>query len=349
MGGVDLATFQSDPHLSWSIFFMNGDKTIYGRYGSSHPRTKRSKSDSNPNHTMKGLKAALAKALKVHASYVKDPAAEKASLAPKTGAAPPWRFAEKTPSAKKYKRMKHLKRSDTDTHGCVHCHEVHRTEIDSRFMKKLEIPDRLLWLYPSPSVLGLSFSKDHCAQITNVARNSPAAAAGLKRGDDLLALADQPLCSLADVIWVLHGLPDEGGVLEAVVSRGGETVILANVRLDAGWRRKDDFCWRFRTFGYAMWLWTGVTLADDPRGIRVTHHSPHWFKKPNRDARKKLKRGDIILSVDGNEGWSRSDYIAYLMREKKPGTRVKLEVERGGKRVKLEFTNPKPRPEVQGY
>ena len=45
MGGVDLATFQFDPFLSWSVFFMNADKTIYGRFGSAHPQAKRAKRD----------------------------------------------------------------------------------------------------------------------------------------------------------------------------------------------------------------------------------------------------------------------------------------------------------------
>ena len=70
MGGVDLATFQFDPLLSWSLFFMNADKTIYGRYGSAHPQAKRSKADSNPSHTMKGLKAALAGAVQSFADQL---------------------------------------------------------------------------------------------------------------------------------------------------------------------------------------------------------------------------------------------------------------------------------------
>ncbi len=37
MGGVDLNVYQFDPLLSWSLFFMNGDKTIYGRFGTASP------------------------------------------------------------------------------------------------------------------------------------------------------------------------------------------------------------------------------------------------------------------------------------------------------------------------
>jgi S1-C subfamily serine protease len=63
MGGVDLDVFQFDPLVSWTVFFMRADKTIYGRFGTASPQAKRSKADSNPNHTLAGLKAAMKKAL----------------------------------------------------------------------------------------------------------------------------------------------------------------------------------------------------------------------------------------------------------------------------------------------
>ena len=139
--------------LSWSVFFMNSDKTIYGRFGRAHPQTKRAKKDSNPNHTVAGLRAALEKALEVHATYQKNPEILGPALAGKTGPKPRWRFADKTPAARKYGR---LERITQNRHGCVHCHEVIRTAIDSHFMTKTPIPDRMLWMYPRPHVLGLT-------------------------------------------------------------------------------------------------------------------------------------------------------------------------------------------------
>ena len=62
MGGVDLNIYQFDPLLSWALFFMNGDKTIYGRYGTASPNTKRNRKDSNPSHSSEGLGAALRRA-----------------------------------------------------------------------------------------------------------------------------------------------------------------------------------------------------------------------------------------------------------------------------------------------
>jgi len=346
MGGVDLSLFQFDPFLSFAVLFMNADQTLYGRYGTASPKANRATRDSNPNHTLEGLRAALAKALEVHAGYTGDPGAWAPRLAGKTGPAPRWRYVEKTPSARKYKRLKRVRGADSE--GCVHCHEVLRTAVDSYAMKKLRVPDRMLWVYPHPDALGLTLSRDHCATVTAVAVGSAAGAAGLQVGDELLTLADQPLGSVADVQWVLHNVADEGGELVATVLRDGaeSTVVLS---LPDGWRRKGDFGWRYRLAGYAMWLWGGVTLEDDPKGVRVAQRSPGWFKRPNRAARKVLQAGDIIVKVDGKAGWTRSTYLAYLMRDKRLGAKVELEVLRGGKRQEISFRLPKQRPEVMGY
>src|SRR6185503_8860474 len=62
--GMDLSLFQFDHELTWAVFFMNADKTIYGRYGS------RSEHKNTTNAiSIDGLKKALELALKFHAGY----------------------------------------------------------------------------------------------------------------------------------------------------------------------------------------------------------------------------------------------------------------------------------------
>jgi hypothetical protein len=343
MGGVDLATFQFDPMLSWAVFFMNADKTIYGRYGRAHPSTKRNRADSNPNPTIESLREATSRALEFHKDYVQGKRLN--TFEAKTGPMPRWRFAEKTPAAKKYGRLQRVKKDD---HNCVHCHEVLRTAIDSHFMTKKRVPDNMLWLYPRPHVLGLAFSNRHATRITRVTPGSPAADAGLQVGDDLRILHGQPLLSVADVQWVLHAFPDEGGALPCVVAR--ESGIYAvPLTLVKDWRRAEDFGWRYRMAGYAAWLWAGVSVQDHKDGIRVSQKAPGWFKRENKDAKRALRVGDIITSVDGTRGMDRSALLAYLMRDKKLGSKVKLEVLREGESVKVEFEIPKKQPEVQGH
>jgi len=346
MGGVDLSVFQFDPFLSWSVFLMNGDKTIYGRFGTASPKTKRNAKDSNPSHTTAGLKAVLRRALRVHDAYQKDPSAMAKALAGKTGPKPRWRTIESMPVAKKYGRLGRIK--GTDEKGCAHCHEVQRARIDSCLLTRKRVTDDMLWVYPHPEVLGLTLSRDHCARITQVAQGSYADKAGLKTGDDILAMQEQPLLSEADVQWVLHNFPDDGGKLVVSIRRDGKE-LQKTMALPQLWRRAGDFGWRYRVAGYAMWLWSGVSLADHAEGVRVTNLSPGWFKKPNRRARRVLRRGDIIVEVDGKRGWTRSKYIAYLMREKKLGSVVRLKVSRGGEETAVQFQVPAKQPEVLGH
>ncbi len=347
MGGVDLAVFQFDPFLSWSLFFMNGDKTIYGRFGRAHPNSKMGKKDSNPNHTLDGMKAALRKALEIHKGYAKKPEEWRLALAGKTGPEPRWSFAEKTPAALKYKRMKRIEPGESER-GCVHCHEVHRTAIDSMFMKGLRLPDRMLWLYPRPHVLGLTMDNRHSARVAQVAAGSAAARAGVQSGDDLTTMSGQPLLSIADLQWVLHNLSDDGGALPVAIRRGAETLRL-EIELEKGWRRTEDFVWRYRMAGYSSWLWAGVSLGEHPQGVLVKGPAPGWFKKPNAEPKRKLKRGDVIVEVDGKTGLARSDFLAYLMRDKELGSTVRLEVLRKGERVEVTFRLPSKQPEVQGH
>jgi serine protease Do len=346
MGGVDLSVFRFDPFLSWSLFLMNGDKTIYGRFGTASPKTRRDTKDSNPSHTTAGLKAALRKALEMHAAYQKDPAEMGKVLLAKRGPKPRWRTIESMPAAKKYGRLGRMK--GTDQESCAHCHEVQRARIDSCVLTGQRITDDMLWVYPNPQVLGLTLSRDHCARVTRVGPGSYAAKAGLEVGDDILTMQGQPLLSVADVQWVLQTFPNEGGKLRVSIRRDGKE-LEKTMTLPRLWRRKGDFGWRYRVAGYAMWLWSGVTLQDHAKGVRVSDLSPWWFKKPNRHARKVLRRGDVIVEVDGKRGWSRSRYIAYLMREKKPGSIVRLKVIRDGGEAPVRFRLPAKQPEVLGH
>lgn len=345
MGGVDLSLFQFDPMLSWAIFFMNADKTIYGRYGRAHPASKRAKKDSNPNPNKTSLRSALTAALGLHKDYELDRAAGKKRFAGKTGKPVRWRYAEKTPAARKYKR---LKRVNDGGDGCVHCHEVLRTAIDSYFMSKIRVPDDHLWLYPRPPSIGLTLDELEHHRVRRVESGSPAAKAGLKVGDRLLTMDGQILISMADVQWILHNVPTEGGVIPLTVFRGTEEKALT-LTLPQDWRYAEDFAWRYRMAGYAAWLWGGFNIHDHAQGVRIGKPSPWWFKKPNQDARKTLKTGDIIIEVDGTKGMDRSRYLAHLMRDVRLGRSVKLKVIRAGETIDLSFKIPKKQPEVQGH
>ena len=58
---LDLTLFQFDFDLSFSMFFMNADKTIYGRYG-----TRSSLENAESHMSLEGLVDALEGALLLH-------------------------------------------------------------------------------------------------------------------------------------------------------------------------------------------------------------------------------------------------------------------------------------------
>ena len=55
------------------------------------------------------------------------------------------------------------------------------------------------------------------------------------------------------------------------------------------------------------------------------------------------------MAVDGKAGFDRSGLLAYLMREKKLGSKVRFKVRRDGKIKDITFKIPKQQPEVLGH
>ena len=48
-----------------------------------------------------------------------------------------------------------------------------------------------------------------------------------------------------------------------------------------------------------------------------------------------LRKGDILVAVDGNDSFTMSEYLAYLIQKKRPGMKVLLTVLRGGKKQNI--------------
>jgi hypothetical protein len=61
---MDLSLFQFDYDLTFAAFFLNADRTIYGRFGT---RSRREKVDEEI--TIDAFRRALAAALQTHAAY----------------------------------------------------------------------------------------------------------------------------------------------------------------------------------------------------------------------------------------------------------------------------------------
>lgn len=334
--GMDLSQFQFDYDLTFAAFFMNADKTLYGRFGT------RSDKKAMRDISMEGLGAALAGALELHRFYP----ANKASLLGKKGPPSAIDVPERFPSLKeKYKAT--LDYAGDVMPSCIHCHQVR--EAGRKMIRGAGKPfaDDVLYPYPMPDLLGLSLDPTAKARVKRVAPDSPAQADGFRAGDEIVSLAGQPMISIADVQWVLHRA--EAPVkIAAKVRRNAKTLSLT-LTLAEGWRRKGDISWRTTTWDLRRMALGGLRLDDisdeerrrsdlthDSMALRVRHvgqFGPHAAAK-----RAGVRKGDMIVAFDGRtDRMSETDLLAHVLEGRKPGDRINVTLLRHGERIKLEL------------
>ena len=338
--GMDLSLFQFDQELTWAVFFMNADKTIYGRYGSRSERKNTTNAIS-----IDGLKKALELALKFHAGYPGN----KQEFAGKTGPAPAWPVPEAIPDLK---GRPNIRPADGTRGGCVHCHQARDGEMWTLRVEKKPISDGIVWSYPMPGRLGLELDPKDAAKVKSVEPGSPAEKGGFKEGDTIVKFGGQPILSIADVQWVLQH-SKEPCTVDAELDRGGKPA-KASLRLETGWRKKDDFTWRVVVWSIRIKLLglqpLEMLTADDRQkqgiapealGLRVKGFAPDFAKDKNKDGALKFQKEDVLLDVDGRKGLiGESGLLGYLFQEKKPGETADFTVLRGGKAQKVTLTIP---------
>ena len=94
--------------------------------------------------------------------------------------------------------------------SCIHCHQIGDAQRAWYREAGKPIPDRVLFPFPHPKVIGLTLDPNELAMIKSVDPDSAAARAGFRSGDRIEQLAGQPLLSIADVQWVLHNVSADG-------------------------------------------------------------------------------------------------------------------------------------------
>jgi serine protease Do len=332
--GLDLSLFQYDYDLSFAAFFMNADKTIYGRFG-----TRASLEKAESEITLEGFRKAMQTALDWHSEYPLN----KEQFAGKRGAAVRFGKPEEMPPLKNY-------RSELDYQGkvaqsCIHCHQIRDAE--RRLLREANqpIPDEVLYPYPMPDTLGIKLDPEHLATIQKVAPGSVAEKSGFRAGDKLLSLGGQALLSIADVQWVLHATPAPGE-LEAVVERGGRQGKL-KLPLAAGWRKQGDISWRVTTWDLRRMATGGLVLenlpaderaelklSDDALALRIKHVGQFGEHAAAKNAG--FQKGDVIVEYSGSRApLSETALLALGLNEHRRGARVPVTVLRNGRELDL--------------
>lgn len=334
--GLDLTLFQSDFDQSFAVFLMNGDRTIYGRYG-TRPETQSQETEMSLDGFAETLRAALA----LHQEYP----ANRERLFGKTPPPQQYTAPEEIPGLETYREFATVK--NLESRMCIHCHQIREAQRLPFRQRKEPIPETVLFTWPSTRALGFTLDPKTASTVAEVAAGSEAAQAGLQSGDVLRAVNGQPVISLADVKWALdHAFGASETAFE--FERGGEPRTLS-VALPAGWKTRTDISSRATTWDLRRMATGGLVLEDagadarrrlklpdDAMALRVKYVGQYNEHAAGKNAG--FQEGDVIVEFDGHhETWRETDLIAHGVTERQPGERVKVVVLRGGERLNLEL------------
>jgi predicted metalloprotease with PDZ domain len=334
--GMDLSWFQCDYDQTFAVFFMNADKTIYGRFG-----TRSDHKESTRDISLEGFAKTMAAVLDLHRGYP----ANKSLFAAKQGSAPRFPTPEQYPNLKKFK-------SSIATEGkivpsCVHCHQVRDSEnlIYRNALKP--IPKADLFAFPLPDVIGLRLDPLERAKIKEVLPGSPAAKAGFQAADEIVTFEKQPITSTADIQWVLHHANAPGTVTAEIRRSGAQRAV--SLSLAENWRDKMDISWRATTWDLRRMVTGGVLLEEatdeerakagvEPNGLAL--RAQHVGEYGAHAAAKKagVKPDDIIVEWDGlTERMTESELIARTVQKRMKGEKIPITVARGEQRLRFEI------------
>jgi len=338
MNGVDLETFQFDYDMTFAVFFMNADKTIYGRYGS-----RSDMKEAQREISLESLGAALKNALEIHQDYPSN----KASLARKQGVKQRYKTPEQYPLLQS-KYTSSLDYNGQVAKSCIHCHQVREAQRRIFRDRKQPIPDQLLHPFPMPDVIGLKMDPSKKAQIQQVAPGSIAARAGFQAGDSVESIDGQPIISIGDIQWALEQTGNTAARQVWSVSNNGSSRDL-NVTLPVGWRRASPFIWRVTSWDMRRMGFGGMKLEDmtdaerRTRGLsssqlaleakHVGQYGEHAVAK-----RAGVRKGDIIIAFDGvTRRATEEQALAHAMRRKMKGDTLPITVLRGKQRLNFQI------------
>jgi len=339
--GMDLSLFQFDYDLTFAVFFMNADKTIYGRFG-----TRAEYENAAKDISIEGFKHALEGALALHEQYPEN----KSILAAKTGPESLKKTPEAFPALTRYSAT--LNFNTRINQQCIHCHQIGEAQREIHWYDRQPIPDEILYPFPMPNVLGLHLSPKHRAKINRIEPGSSAEKDGFRRADEILTLAEQPILSIADVQWVLHRAP-ENSSLPATIDRHGEKINLT-LTLKRGWRKGSDISWRTTTGELRLVALGGMVLKDltdterqrngfgeSEMALKVENVSRRSRRSNSETNAQKagIRRGDIITAYgERTDRITESSIIGYVLQDKPQAKTLPIKLLRNGEQIHVKLS-----------
>ncbi len=340
--GLDLSLFQFDTDQSFAAFLFNADGTLYGRYGTRSGRT-----EWKDDVSVEGLGKALEAALELHLNFPSN----NASLAGKQADKPLFASPEKIPSLANRYTDKLDYEGDT-VKSCIHCHMIGEG-LKAHFRNEQgKIPETLVFSYPHPKTIGLILEPTECANVKSVVKGSVGDEGGFQNGDRIRSMAGQPILSIADVQWVLHHVPAEGGEVKATIERDNQPLELT-LKLPLGWRSKEDISWRASSWNLRQMGLGGMALkpcspeermelgvVDGHMALMIQHVGA--FGPHDRAKKAGLQKGDVLIEYDGRRDLLReTDLLVHSINRVEVGRPVQVRIRRGSEEKTLEVTTSK--------
>ena len=289
---------------------MNADQTIYGRYGG------RDASGADGRQSLKGLAFALGAALEAH-SHPPSP----------------------RPLAGKPFTISDFKSAGMGNRGCVHCHNAKEMAIaDAKAAGTWRRED--VFTYPPPDNLGIVLDVDGGNLVAKVKPDSPADKAGLKQGDRVLRIADQPVASFADASFALEEWKSDKPI--PVSWKNGGSVREAMLSLAPGWR-KTNITWRPSLLDMlpAVPFRPEELTPEERKRVGIPAEQAAFRQGPRVHstlAEAGVKPDDIVLSIGGAPiNGTSDDLLGHVRRNFLKGETVEVAIMRRGTDIKLQI------------
>src|SRR5271163_4149654 len=171
-------------------------------------------------------------------------------------------------------------------------------------------------LYAILAMVGTEIVKPIVGQVR---LDSPAAVAGLKRGDEILRVGDRSVDDIEALqIALIRQFSDDGVIPLRVRRDGGERSLTLRVNQDR--RALTEPGKLLPGLGFDLATWNANTLI-------------HEVPAGSAGAGAGLQAGDRVLAVDGQNIANSAEFIA--MVNAAPGRDISIEVERAGKRLRI--------------